>query len=505
MAVTDIFFVLALLCGAVLCEYGITISNAKEMIQFSKQVNSGTTFKGTTVYLANDIDLSGVSGLFNPIGMFSYRGYICYETDDEYDECNYDEYFTSFEGDFDGQGYMINGLRMKSSLYYVGIFGYSSGMSAKNVVIGPSCSFVGTTHYNFSAVGSLIGVSDGSSYIEGVVNMAHVSFDGDVSVESEVGGIAGYVDGKFKNCINFGSVSNSGRAKLRSYTGGIVGDGASAYNCINYGTVSVGFKSDSLYAGGITGDSSRSAKNCVSAGKIKLSKSAKNANNYYVGAITPGGSGNSANCHCASNVGYTSGCSVVGLDSTTVSELNSYAEDKGYDSWYTFHLKGGRIGNKKDEVLCMIPDYPLRPAKSYNTFSYWCLSEKCSLESIIDGSGMGSSLDFYAKWKVDAGLVIGTVIAIVACPAAIFLVVGAFLYVGIVENKMKVNRESIDIALSWLKKLRSSSKGVAVTLQQMETLKIVDECIDKKFSQNSTKSADTNKSVCEILEEINIK
>ena len=67
------FFVL-LCCVAALCqgvhgENELHIHNASELIQFSKDVSSGTSYSGTTVFLDADIDFSGgLSEQFEPIG-----------------------------------------------------------------------------------------------------------------------------------------------------------------------------------------------------------------------------------------------------------------------------------------------------------------------------------------------------------------------------------------------------------------------------------------------------
>ena len=95
---------LCLLLGQGALSYDHHISNANDLIQFSKNVNSGTSYSGTTVFLDADIDFSGgFSGKFEPIG-----------TDD-----------SNFQGTFDGQGYTISNLAINSSSQYVGLFGYS--------------------------------------------------------------------------------------------------------------------------------------------------------------------------------------------------------------------------------------------------------------------------------------------------------------------------------------------------------------------------------------------
>ena len=75
-------FCLLLGQGALSYEYHITTEN--EFIQLSKNVSSGTSYNGATVFLDADIDFSGgLSERFEPIGM------------------NWPYYF---QGIFDGQG-----------------------------------------------------------------------------------------------------------------------------------------------------------------------------------------------------------------------------------------------------------------------------------------------------------------------------------------------------------------------------------------------------------------
>ena len=88
------FFVLlcclTVLCQGVLGEDVLHINNTSELIQLSKNANSGTSYNGTTVFLDAEIDFSGgLSEQFEPIGKSS----------------NY------FQGTFDGQGHTISNLQ----------------------------------------------------------------------------------------------------------------------------------------------------------------------------------------------------------------------------------------------------------------------------------------------------------------------------------------------------------------------------------------------------------
>ena len=115
-------FLCLLLLGQGALSYEHYISSASDLIQFSKNVSSGTSYFGTTVFLDADIDFSGgLSEQFEPIGKISSYSNNYY-----------------FQGTFDGQGHTISDLAMNSSSQYVGLFGYSKGATIRNVVLDSS-------------------------------------------------------------------------------------------------------------------------------------------------------------------------------------------------------------------------------------------------------------------------------------------------------------------------------------------------------------------------------
>ena len=82
---------LAALCQGVLGGNELHIKSVECFIQFSKDVNNGNHYYGTTVFLDADIDFSGgLSEQFEPIG----------KSDSKY-----------FQGTFDGQGHTISNLQ----------------------------------------------------------------------------------------------------------------------------------------------------------------------------------------------------------------------------------------------------------------------------------------------------------------------------------------------------------------------------------------------------------
>ena len=266
---------ITLYTGVWKCTY---IKTLEDFIDFSKVVNSGADmFEGTTVFLDSDLSLAGKT--FEPIGT------------------SYSKYFL---GVFDGQGHVISNLVMNSSSRFAGLFGYSEGMAIRNVVLDSSCSIASSFCGSDDAfVGGFIGRYDprnGPCIIENLVNMASVSFTGNIrNGYLHLGGIAGYFysyshEITVKNCASYGDVTDSGVSRY-SYVGGISGYsyGYSSkrvyiYNSLNYGTIThSGTSSDYLYIGGIAGCAEyTSIENCVSAGKIEPTGA---ASNNYTGSI----------------------------------------------------------------------------------------------------------------------------------------------------------------------------------------------------------------------------
>ena len=239
------------------------IRTAEDLIDFSSAVNSGeASFEEATVFLDSDIDLSGKT--FGPIG-------------------NKNSFFS---GTFDGQGHAISNLVMNSSSSEVaGLFGYSEGLTIRNVILDSSCAFTGS-YLSSSALyaGGIVGCCEASyapCAIVSVVNMAAVALRVDSSDNLYLGGVAGYIQSSnytsyLKNCANYGRIENDGLSSY-SFTGGLVGFFEKGYssrgviqNCLNCGSV-VHKKAaaDRLSVGGIAGYGFNAlVENCVNFGVI---------------------------------------------------------------------------------------------------------------------------------------------------------------------------------------------------------------------------------------------
>ena len=284
----------------------VRIKTVNEFANFKNNVNKGTTYEGTTVFLDSDIDFTGK--IFEPIGK---------------------DWYNYFLGVFDGQGHVISNLKMSTSSQYVGLFGYSGGLTIKNVILDSSCSITSSYSSDSAHVGGIIGycyTSNGPCTFENNVNIGSVTFSGNIRYSLWLGGIAGDLDSDdydstVKNCANYGDVTYAGTSYY-SYIGGIVGesygyssDRVYIYNCINYGTISYkGTTSNNLNLGGIVGRTLYTTiENCVSGGKISSKKSSNIGS--IVGYVYSSTSIN--NCYYTSELsGYTRHSGSFSYDST---------------------------------------------------------------------------------------------------------------------------------------------------------------------------------------------
>ena len=341
------------------------ITSVDKFIQFKDNVNKGTNYSGTTVFLDSDLSLAGKS--FEPIGTSS--NYFC--------------------GTFDGQGHVISNLEMTSSSQCAGLFGYSKGLAIKNVILDSSCSITSSFSDSGDAfIGGIIGrceAKNGPCTIENSVNMGSVTFSGNVNGDGYhlyLGGIAGGLYSSsdhsqtVKNCANYGVITHSGESE-GSRIGGIIGHSynsssmiksAYIYNCLNNGTITHnGTTSNGLCLGEIAGKTYYTTiENCVSGGKISLLTGATNKN--YTGSIV-------GYVESYTNINYTyftsdlSGYSKYG--GGTPSELNTLS----YDST-SFELDGTvSIGSYTAtsliDALNTYADY-----YTFRDYSHWLLNNE---------------------------------------------------------------------------------------------------------------------------------
>ena len=238
----------------------VNIKTAQDLILFSNNVNAGVN-KDATVYLQNDIDFTGVSDQFQPVGS------------------RYEHYFS---GVFDGQGHTISHLVLdKMAFWYFGLFGTSYGATVRNVIMDRTCSFVGrsltnktcTTEPYSITIGGIFGrcmTIHSECLIENNVFMGKLAFVGVTPRTTSVhmGGIVGQSYGwghttTVRNCANYGTITFSGRADS-THMGGVAGSismhttspkgSVVLHNCLNYGRVQhLGTTNKTLNVGGVFG------------------------------------------------------------------------------------------------------------------------------------------------------------------------------------------------------------------------------------------------------------
>ena len=385
------------------------IKSVNDFITFSNDVNRGTTYSGTTILLDNDIDFAGKTAM-EPIGKYGSFPFL---------------------GSFDGQGHVIRNLKMNVlSSEFGGLFGYSEGSSITNLVLDSSCSITSSSANTNSYTGSIIGYikSDGVfSTIENIVNMASVTFSGDITNDLHFGGIVGVAwstnyDIVIKKCLNYGTVTYNGTVNGYCDIGGIVGhfiEGTKyLQNCVNYGAITLtGSTNGGKCIGGISGlvvlsgeNSETIVENCLSVGKIELNNNTNSFVGGIIGNINAFSPVNVIHCFWTNDTGcgdvygrnepnviVVSDSHITELNTTTMNEMNDYAANKGWGKMTTFHLNGGRINNLTQDILVMAKWHFPDPVKEGNTFLFWCEDIYCNVE--YNTSTPSNVSEVYAIWS----------------------------------------------------------------------------------------------------------
>ena len=163
-----------------------------------------------------------------------------------------------YTGTFDGKGHTISGLYIDNAeMEYVGMFGYISGATVKNVGV------VNSYIKGKNRVGAVIG----EIYNGGTVSGVYAS--GVVSGSEDVGGVVGYnYKGEISNVYNMGSVSGTGNV------GGVLGSNSgSTRNVYNVGDVD-----GQSRVGGVVGNNNEGVNSVCNIGTV-------NGTNWVGGVI----------------------------------------------------------------------------------------------------------------------------------------------------------------------------------------------------------------------------
>ena len=308
------------------------ISTPEELQAFSFIVNGVAGFAQRTnakAVLLNDIDMTGMTSWL-PIGTNN----------------------KPFTGTFDGQGYSIKDIAIKTSKSYSGFFGKVMGATIKNFHISGTL----TVSEGYTEHG-VVGYADGSTitdvhsslkitankanndtqHIGGIVGsmfnsstVTRCSFDGTISDAgtNTVGGIVGYADGTNNNisyCINYGTVKSNGSS---TNTGGILG-------YVNYAGFKISFCANT---GSVTANTSNGGQ---IVGRQVKAMTTLPSDLYYIGGTSLAAFGS------ATNETSATGATVVSANDVTSGEL-TYLLNEGREDEDVVFLQNLDEGEQTD-------------------------------------------------------------------------------------------------------------------------------------------------------------
>lgn len=398
------------------------INDLYDFLDFIGNVNSGTSYSGTTVFLETDIDFSSCSGKLSPIGRNSEN---------------------SFMGIFDGKSHTLSNLKISSSSEYAGLFGYAQGAVISNLKLDSTCSISCNSGIQNVYVGGLVGYCIATSKSECVINncttAAEVSFSGNtLKSHGRIGGLIGKCQGTDKNgctIINsmcYSTVKYSGISK-ESIMGGICGvcngkdanKKCSIYNSGTYSTlIHSGTVNNKLIMGGLIGSGSNVLmENCVGACPMTSSDKSKKTGGI-AGTLK---SSNIIRVFWEETQEVDSPCSdkddSTMIDGTSsapskfcikVAEaLNRYKKENfgsnrlgkmalnkntDYD-WILVHMEGGNVNNINRNVFLIQRNFVPTPNREDRPFVGWYGVVTSNGREYYSPLKQGD-IEFYARYKV---------------------------------------------------------------------------------------------------------
>ncbi|MCD8158142.1 MAG: hypothetical protein LUD77_04390 [Clostridiales bacterium] len=250
------------------------ISNAGQLFWFASLVNGDTTQEDIT---AANTNASAV--LMNGITIPSGYEWTPIGTKAE-----------PYTGTFDSDGFTIENMKITIEAEYIGLFGYVTGGTIKNLTVSGAINVSGTTIFAGGIVGT---IRNGT-----LSNLtSNVSVTGTTTTKGTFGGVAATVEGMdgtagstMELCINNGNVTASG---VLGCTGGLVGymNSATITNCINNGEVdttgATAQQNAGINTGGIVGyinNKTAYITNCVNIGEVSNASSTSTVT-CYTGAV----------------------------------------------------------------------------------------------------------------------------------------------------------------------------------------------------------------------------
>ena len=221
------------------------ITKAEELEWFRDQVNSGQY--SICAKIADNVEVIDMSTVCHAADKFQNleeKSWVPIGNRD----------IIKYRGTFDGNGKTITNLYINASQNNVGLFGYTSEGTIKNLTF----EYANVTNTGVFT-GILVGHPDAS-------NLRNIKISNTCQIKGgkETGGIAGNFDGNAYNCVNYATVQGNNRV------GGLFGycsvENSSITTCANYGNVTA----TSTDAGGLVGYFiSGTIQDCANYGDVK--------------------------------------------------------------------------------------------------------------------------------------------------------------------------------------------------------------------------------------------
>ena len=226
------------------------ITKAEELAWFRDQVNSGNNF--ICAKISDDVEVIDMST-------------VCHAEDKSqnlkelsWKPIGKNDYGYQYWGTFDGNGKTITNLYINASQNNVGLFGYTSEGTIKNLTF----EYANVTNTGVFT-GILVGYANGYGNASNLRNIK-ISNTCQIKGGKETGGIAGDFWGNAYNCVNYATVQGKERV------GGLLGYCTAKYSsittCANYGNVTA----TGTDAGGLVGYFiSGTIQDCANYGDVK--------------------------------------------------------------------------------------------------------------------------------------------------------------------------------------------------------------------------------------------
>ena len=226
------------------------ITKAEELAWFRDQVNSGNNF--ICAKISEDVEVIDMSTVCHAEDKSQNLEELSWEP------IGKNDYGYQYRGTFDGNGKTITNLYINASQKNVGLFGYTSKGTIKNLTF----EYANVTNTGVFT-GILVGYATGYANTSNLQNIK-ISNTCQIKGGKETGGIAGDFDGNAYNCVNYATVQGNYRV------GGLFGycsnKESSITTCANYGNVTA----TSTDAGGLVGYfASGTIQDCANYGDVK--------------------------------------------------------------------------------------------------------------------------------------------------------------------------------------------------------------------------------------------